>query len=468
MSYCLIKFIPHLISDAEYAASDSEWQIFFKFPGEQEVMFNQREIITAIEIGSSKIVVLIGEFSPNQHHSGVTTAEDMVKIIGLGEVAAPDQAVIKGDIVDMKLTSEALEEAIRSASQNSGVRILNSSAVAVVFSGCDIASQNYAGHVFINNPELKITRNDIINAIKNAKVQVPMQRNIIHSMDSYHILDKVRKVKQPENQVARELDSMVHIIHGDNCRISNFINLLQSSGFEENVSLVFSGIADLFGILSSSQRENGALVIDFGAGCTEYFTVYNDAVTSSGMIPVGMEHVANDLSLAFDVNIKHFRKILADGSLSRTLAGNQEYLEHFAGKNRIPCSSINKVINARIRELMQIIYHSIVDAEALGNINSGAFISGGGALLPNTGSMFREVFEMPYLVAQPFNYASRGGINIDSPRYSAVWGALKYAQAKLQEENSSENGFVGSLTSGIDRIWSGAGIILKTFKGFRV
>ena len=117
---------------------------------------------------------------------------------------------------------------------------------------------------------------------------------------------------------------------------------------------------------------------------------------------------------------------------------------------------------------MQIIYHSIVDAEALGNINSGAFISGGGALLPNTGSMFREVFEMPYLVAQPFNYASRGGINIDSPRYSAVWGALKYAQAKLQEENSSENGFVGSLTSGIDRIWSGAGIILKTFKGFRV
>ncbi|MEG2076742.1 MAG: cell division protein FtsA, partial [Victivallaceae bacterium] len=218
--------------------STSDDEVFFNFPGEQRIMFNQREIITAIEIGSSKIVVLIGEFSPNQHHSGVTTAEDMVKIIGFGEVAAPDQAVIKGDIVDMKLASEALEEAIRSASQNSGVRILNSSAVAVVFSGCDIASQNYAGHVFINNPELKITRNDIINAIKNAKVQLPIPRNIIHSMDSYHILDKVRKVKQPENQVARELDSMVHIIHGDNCRISNFINLLQSSGFEENVSLV--------------------------------------------------------------------------------------------------------------------------------------------------------------------------------------------------------------------------------------
>ena len=82
-------------------------------------MFRQRNIITAVEIGTSKICVLVGESSGDQ-----------LAVIGRGEVESGG-AVVKGEITAMDRALEKLEDALAQADEECGREIGNSALLAV-------------------------------------------------------------------------------------------------------------------------------------------------------------------------------------------------------------------------------------------------------------------------------------------------------------------------------------------------
>jgi len=78
-------------------------------------MFQRYDIITAIEIGTHKICVLIGKIS----------AVKELEVIGIGECPS-NNSVIKGEIVDMASALEQLDKAVCQADKSSNILINNS------------------------------------------------------------------------------------------------------------------------------------------------------------------------------------------------------------------------------------------------------------------------------------------------------------------------------------------------------
>lgn len=72
-------------------------------------MFHTRDIVTAIEIGTSKINVLVGEAGP----------DGRVNVVGRGSAPSAG-SVVKGEIEDMDLAFEQLGNAIADAESASG------------------------------------------------------------------------------------------------------------------------------------------------------------------------------------------------------------------------------------------------------------------------------------------------------------------------------------------------------------
>ena len=72
-------------------------------------MFHTRDIVTAIEIGTSKINVLVGEAGP----------DGRVNVVGRGSAPSAG-SVVKGEIEDMDLAFEQLERFGRAAEQHEG------------------------------------------------------------------------------------------------------------------------------------------------------------------------------------------------------------------------------------------------------------------------------------------------------------------------------------------------------------
>lgn len=148
-----------------------------------------------------------------------------------------------------------------------------------------------------------------------------------------------------------------------------------------------------------------------------------------------------------------------------------EYIEFPAGTGkvrRIPLAAFETIIDCRLRELFEIIRRKINDNAMLGNLNSGAVLTGGGAMFERTPEVFREVFDMSVRVGQPFGIGG-AATGLENPRYSTVWGALKIADYYQRISENGSGGALRRLLDGVDGMVSRVRRVVGDFKGsFRV
>lgn len=421
-------------------------------------MFQSKEIICAIELGTSKICVLLGE----------CLSDGRINIIGRGTVNSAG-SIVKGEIYNMEQAFDVLDSALEEADRQSGGLLMSCRMIVVVVTGCGIESHRGIGTVFIKNEQHKVTDKERMEAHENARIQhLAPDREIINSSEAFFMIDD-RKVRNPLNHNARKLDAHVHVVHGVSSRLENFRVIVRESGFDDSfVDVVFAPVATDFGILSEEEREHGVLLIDFGAGVTEYLVEYNTGILDTGAIQVGFDHLCNDLSIGLDLPISVCRKMVEDGSLDRVIRTKQEFIEFrgAAGKLRkIPVSSVETIIDSRLREIFEIIYQRLQETNSLSNIGAGAVLTGGGALFSRSGQIFKEVFDMSYRVGQPME-AGGAVSGVENPRYSTVWGALKIA-AHFNNLNGakSNRGAVGNFIDAVDNLFNKTSRTWRNLKG---
>ena len=420
-------------------------------------MFKQHNIITAVEIGSSKVCVLIGEYT-----------DEELNVIGKGVVPSGG-AVVKGEIVSMDLMIEKLIDAMDLADLQSGRELNNSSMFAIAVTGCDIASMLGEGTAFVQNEEHRISEDDIYEAVNNAKVQnLAVDRRWVNSFDAYYMIDGVRRSSQPLHQRANILKAYSHIIHGNSNRLENFSAILHDAGVDYEPEMIFTPIADMFGLLSDDELENGTLLIDFGAGSTEYAVVCNNGVLASGVIGIGFDHVANDLAIGLNLPINYCRKLLEDGSLEKYTRENLQFIDcrtNSGGMRKIPLESFNRIADARIRELFELIRSSLGKESFWNNLAAGCVLTGGGAKFFQTREIFHQVCDLPSRIGKPFSAANAIPPELDDPQFSTAYGVLRYGyMLAMQYENRRHDGLGGKLVE----ITSVLGdVFTRTFKNLR-
>ena len=419
-------------------------------------MFNSRNIVSAVEIGTSKFCVLVGEIDGNGR----------LDVLGRGE-APSASAVVKGEVVDMDRAFEQLSRALEEADRASGGVLGMSRLVMVLVTGCGIVSQPGVGMVLIRNADHVVTEEERDEANENARVlNLSAERRIINTCNSFFMVDG-RRVSNPLRHNGSKLEAHIHIVHGVSARVENFYNLVRDSGFENaDIDVVFSPIAADYGVLSERERDDGVLLVDLGAGCTEYVMEYDNGLCASGVLQVGMEHVANDLSIALGLSIDQCRKLLVSGELSRAdeAGESQIKLRGVSGAERvIPLASFDTVIDCRLREIFTIIRRQLEQAGSPCSLAVGGVMTGGGALFPRARELFGEVFDLSCQVARPRD--AEGAItDLASPRYSAVWGALKLAADYLGNGSAASGGLFASLGNNANALLRGLGKIGRALK----
>jgi len=389
-------------------------------------MFQSRNYITAIEIGTSKVCVLIGE----------SDQDGNLSVKGYGERSAYG-AVSKGEITDFNAVIELLSAALDEADTLAGHNMIDPDRVFVGVTASDISSFQGVGNVFISSDDRRVSDEDVNEAVRNAQVKpLPRGHIAINSFDSYYQIDGIRRIKNPIDQVADKLEAYIHVLHGDENRIENFLSALRDVGFDEKVVPVFNGVASAFGALTEEEKENGVLLVEMGAGTTEYVAIYNFGMLLSGVLPVGLDHVANDLAVGLDLHIAQARRVINEGSYYQLKQAGKPVLElksATGGVRHIPVNSIEKIIDLRMREVFQIINSRVRKEDLL--INTGGVLSGGAALMPQALDVFKSVFEIPVRQGRPLDLTG-ASTDLDSPRYSSIWGLLKYGDYLVRSSES--------------------------------
>lgn len=397
-------------------------------------MFRRKDIITAVEIGTSKICVLIGECGE----------EEEPTIIGHGETPS-EQSVRKGEIQDMETVIAKLSEAVEVAERAAG-REIDRRNIFLGVTGSHVRSQPGVGSIAISDEDRKVKRKHLEDVLQNAKSVASSQDTVvINSFDTCYILDgdEERRLSNPLNHVADRLSAMVHIIHGSKNRIESFHAALREVGFDDPPIPVFNGIATAYGVTTKDEQENGTLLIDVGAGTTEYVLLSESGIYHSGVLPIGGEHLANDLSLGLDLNLATCRKLLAGKNHLKNQNSDKTFLKVSGSvrgsARKIPVNSIEKIIDLRLRETFSIIRDELNQKRLLSKIASGVVLSGGVATLPQSTDILASVFKCPVRIGSPLN-VSGAVTDLSDSRYGTICGLLKYGRIILEIEKTGLDG----------------------------
>ena len=212
------------------------------------------KIFVGLEIGTYKVCLAVGE----------VRGDGAIKILGQG--THPSSGVRKGEITDAEQVSVCIREALAKAEEKSAVEV---ESVYLAITGAHITSMQSRGRARIGDDQSEITEEDLGEVKEMARnVTLPPDHGIIHSILQHYYVDGQEKVVNPVGMLGQKLEADYHIIHGQKNRVQNSIRCVRECRLEVE-DIVFSPIAAAQVLLNRDTRQQGAVLIDIGAGTTE-------------------------------------------------------------------------------------------------------------------------------------------------------------------------------------------------------
>jgi cell division protein FtsA len=383
-------------------------------------MARRTKIHVGLEIGTSKTCMVVGEVKP----------DSAVKILGIG--VTKTAGVRKGEIYDFSQARACLKDALAKAEDASDVVI---GSVFLAVTGSHIQGINNRGTFRLPDGEPTVAPEHIEEARTIAReVHIPQDHVYLHPIIRNYWLDGLEHSTSPVGLFGKTVEADFHIVHGIGTRIQNSIKLVREMPLEVD-DIVFSPIATAQMALDREQRERGAL--DIGAGTTDYALYLNGAIAASGCIPVGGDHVTNDIHLVTGLPFSkadRLKILEGDASADPVKSVGTAKLTDDRGFAEVEVARgvLNEIIRQRLEETLKV-----------ENIGAGIFLTGGTSLMRGFDGLAFDVFGRD--IYRPETPEISGvQASFKDPHYATAIGLIRYAQI-LETERATPPGLIGKI-----------------------
>ena len=211
-------------------------------------------VFASIDIGTTKVCTVVGE----------VVAEQPLRILGVGIAAA--NGLNRGMVENLRDASESVRTSVEQAERSSGTRILSAH---VGIAGPHISGQNNRGIVAIPDRDVPISQDDVNRVLDGARViSIPTNREIMHAVPRYYIVDGQDHVTDPVGMYGQRLDAETHLISGLSTVLQNATKCVESAGVQVE-TLIVSSLASAEAVLEDEERKQGVVLADIGGGTTD-------------------------------------------------------------------------------------------------------------------------------------------------------------------------------------------------------
>lgn len=392
--------------------------------------------VVGLEIGTSKVVALVGDLQDDH----------TIAILGKGE--SPSAGIRKGEIINMEQAVPCIRRALAEAERTSDVAVHE---VVVAISGGHIRGNTYPGVMPVRGAGGTVTEEDVEDVMELARaVPLGADRDMLHTINQLYTVDDNSGVVNPVGMVGHKLALSVLGLHGSHSHIGTVERAVERAQVDVK-DIVFGGLAAALGVLEREQKRNGVVVIDLGAGTTDYIAYGDGVICCGGSLVVGGDHVTNDVVVAFGLpqlraeNLKreHGMAVVPAGVASREIRLPPEI--GFQGGG-IRSDALHTVMHARMEETLEKVKKRLDAEYVLARAGSGVVLTGGGAYMAGIEDLARQVFGVPCRMGRLGGGARMGGsCAITGPEYATCYGLVEYTLRMQQQEGTRETSFLGSM-----------------------
>ncbi len=389
-------------------------------------MPNVDDYLVGIDIGSSKVGVLIGHLDP----------ERGPEVVGKG--LAPNRGTRRGNIVNVEQTVEALKQASEEAEVMAGIEI---SRAYVGLAGSDIRSVNSRGMVSVARRDREITRQDIRRVLEAARsAALPSDREVLHTIPQEFCVDEQGGIADPLGMLGSRLEVAVHLTTGNVTRTKTLQTCVNRAGIEV-IEAVFEPLATADGVLTDDERELGVLLVDIGSGGTEYALFAEGEVQHSAVLPIGASHFTNDLAMVLRTPFAEAERIKVkygcclesmiddgDGVTVPAVAGGAQRV--------VPRHELCEILEPRAEEMLSLIRDDLAKNGWDESLRGGVVLTGGGVQLDGLLELAEQIFSSTVRYGLPQGLGGLVDV-ISSPTWCTASGLLLYGLES--EQNRSKH-----------------------------
>jgi len=382
-----------------------------------------RKMIVGLDIGTSKVVAIVGEL----------TANDEVEIVGLG--SSRSRGLKKGVVVNIESTVHSIQRAIEEAELMAGCNIHS---VFAGIAGSHIRSLNSNGIVAIRDNE--VTLGDVDRVIDAASaVAIPADQKILHILPQEFVIDNQEGVKEPVGMSGVRLEVKVHMVTGAVSAAQNIIKCVRRCGLEVD-DIILEQVASSLAVLTEDEKDLGVCLADIGGGTTDIAVFRDGAIQHTAVIPIAGDQVTNDIAIALRTPTQHAEDIKVQYACALAqLANPEETIEVPSVGDRAPRrlarQTLAEVVEPRYEELFTFVQAELRRSGYEDMIAAGIVLTGGSSKMEGVVELAEEIFHMPVRIGVP-QYVTGLSDVVRNPIYSTGVGLLLFGRKHIQEHTS--------------------------------
>jgi len=385
---------------------------------------NGGNMIVGLDIGTSKVVAIVGEINP----------EGGLNIVGIGRHKS--RGLKKGTVVNIESTVQSIQRAVEEAELMAGCQIHS---VYAGIAGSHVRSMNSHGIVAIRDKEVYPA--DIERVIDAAQaVAIPADQKVLHILPQEYIIDSQEGVKEPLGMSGVRLEAKVHLVTCATNAAQNIEKCIKRCGLETD-EIILEQLASSYSVLTEDEKELGVCLVDIGGGTTDIAIFTEGAIRHTGVIPIAGDQVTNDIAMALRTPTDHAEelKIKYACALSQ-LASDDDMIKVPSVGERPPRElsrqALADVVEPRYDELFHLIQAEIRQSGYEDLLAAGMVFTGGTSKMEGVAELAEEIFHMPVRIGMPVEVSGLVDI-VRNPTYSTAVGLLLYGVQQAHERDGN-------------------------------
>jgi cell division protein FtsA len=375
------------------------------------------EIVTGLDIGTTKICVIIAELT-----------EGGIEIIGCG--TSPSRGLKKGVVVNIDVTVESIKKAVEAAEAMAGIS-LNSAFMGIA--GSHIKGINSRGVIAVSGKNQEVAQADVDRVIEAAKaITLPADRRVIHVIPQEFIIDGQGGVKEPLGMSGHRLEAEIHIVTGAVASAENIIKCATRAGLEVQ-DIVLQPLASSEATLTADEKELGVVLVDIGGGTSDIAVFVDGSIRHTAVLALGGDHLTHDIAIGLRTPSQSAEAIKCQyGCALASLVGSEEVVEVPSVGGRKPRllsrQMLCEIMQPRMEEIFNHVALEVRRAGFMHQVAAGVVVTGGSSVMEGVPELAEQLFDLPVRLGVPTGI---GGLKevVSSPMFATGVGLVQYGAA---------------------------------------
>jgi cell division protein FtsA len=192
----------------------------------------------------------------------------------------------------------------------------------------------------------------------------------------------------------------------------------------------------------------GVALVDIGGGSTDMIVYTEGSVRHTASIPVGGEHLTNDIAVGLRTTIpeaERVKRFWGEREVDNTPGGMLEVPGAGERPARVVSyATLDEIIQPRTSELLELIHDELQRSGHIRQLGAGLILVGGGAKQGGLVPLAERTLGLPVRLGRCSGLENMGE-SLAGPEYATLVGLVVYGNRRRLLRDSQETGLVARL-----------------------